>query len=75
MFVFSEDTKGIPEFWLTAMKNVETLSEMIQPHDEAILKHVTDIQLIFTGRKQGEEATEDNEMVSKLCFHIADFNL
>jgi len=67
-----EDTKGIPEFWLTAMKNVETLSEMIQPHDEAILKHVTDIQLIFTGRKQGEEATEDNEMGFVLEFQFSE---
>ena len=25
-----ENTKGIPEFWLTAMKNVETIAEMIQ---------------------------------------------
>ena len=25
-----ENTKGIPEFWLTAMKNVEIVSEMIQ---------------------------------------------
>jgi len=67
-----ENTKGIPEFWLTAMKNVETLSEMIQPHDEAILKHVTDIQLIFTGRKQGEEATDDNEMGFVLEFQFSE---
>ena len=31
-FSFSEldDVKGIPEFWLTAMKNVDMLAEMIQ---------------------------------------------
>ncbi|XP_032240555.1 nucleosome assembly protein 1-like 1 isoform X2 [Nematostella vectensis] len=44
-----EDTKGIPEFWLTAMKNVELLSEMIQEHDEPILKHLHDVRVIFTG--------------------------
>ena len=25
-----DDVKGIPEFWLTAMKNVDMLAEMIQ---------------------------------------------
>ena len=27
---FSEDTKGIPSFWLTVFKNVDMLSEMVQ---------------------------------------------
>ena len=27
---FASDTKGIPEFWLTAMKNVDLVGEMIQ---------------------------------------------
>jgi len=67
-----ENTKGIPEFWLTAMKNVDALAESIQPHDEAILKHVTDIQLHFTGRKPGEEASEDNPMGFMLEFHFSD---
>lgn len=26
----SDDAKGIPEFWLTAMKNVDMLADMIQ---------------------------------------------
>lgn len=49
-----ENTKGIPEFWLSAMKNVELLADMIQDQDEDILKHLTDIKLIFTGKKDDE---------------------
>lgn len=40
-----ENTKGIPDFWLTIFKNVDMLAEMVQPHDEPILKHLQDIQL------------------------------
>lgn len=40
-----ESTKGIPEFWLTTFKNVEMLAEMIQDHDEPILKHLQDVEL------------------------------
>ncbi|KAL0101504.1 hypothetical protein PUN28_018969 [Cardiocondyla obscurior] len=42
-----EDTKGIPDFWLTIFKNVSTLSEMVQEHDEPILKHLQDIKVRF----------------------------
>jgi len=42
---FDENTKGVPEFWLTVFKNVDMLAEMIQPHDEPILRHLQDIQL------------------------------
>lgn len=41
------DVKGIPEFWLTILKNVGTLSEMVQEHDEVILKHLIDITVSF----------------------------
>ena len=27
-----EDVRGIPEFWLTAMKNVDHIADMIQVH-------------------------------------------
>jgi len=40
-----EDTKGIPDFWLTIFKNVDMLAEMVQSHDEPILHHLQDIQL------------------------------
>lgn len=42
-----EPTKGVPEFWLTIFKNVNLLAEMVQPHDEPILKHLTDIKVYF----------------------------
>lgn len=42
-----EPTKGVPEFWLTIFKNVSLLAEMVQPHDEPILKHLTDIKVYF----------------------------
>ena len=29
-FLLLDDVKGIPEFWLTAMKNVDMLADMIQ---------------------------------------------
>ncbi|XP_032668469.1 nucleosome assembly protein 1-like 1-A isoform X1 [Odontomachus brunneus] len=41
------DIKGIPDFWLTIFKNVGTLAEMVQEHDEPILKHLTDIKVNF----------------------------
>merc|ERR1711962_1554415 len=43
-----ENTKGIPEFWLTAMKNVETIAEMIQEADEEVLKHLTDTKWVLS---------------------------
>lgn len=41
------DDKGVPEFWLTIFKNVELLAEMVQDHDEPILKHLTDIKVHY----------------------------
>lgn len=49
----NDDVEGIPEFWLNAMKNEETIAEMIQECDEPILKHLTDIQLNFTSKLAG----------------------
>lgn len=43
--VADENAKGVPDFWLVIFKNVEMLSEMIQPHDEPILKHLQDVEL------------------------------
>jgi hypothetical protein len=40
-----ENTQGVPDFWLTIFKNVDMLAEMVQPHDEPILKHLQDVQL------------------------------
>lgn len=40
-------TKGIPEFWLTAMKNEPSLSEMVTEQDEAALKTLVDIRMEY----------------------------
>ncbi|XP_065070800.1 nucleosome assembly protein 1-like 1 [Rhopilema esculentum] len=66
-----EDVKGINEFWLTAMKNVELLSEMIQPHDEPILGHLTDIKLIFSGKEDAGEEEADDELGFAIEFHFS----
>ncbi|XP_062403354.1 nucleosome assembly protein 1-like 4a isoform X1 [Sardina pilchardus] len=43
-----EAPKGIPEFWLTIFRNVPMLGEMMQEHDEPILKHLQDITVKFS---------------------------
>ncbi|ELW68429.1 Nucleosome assembly protein 1-like 1 [Tupaia chinensis] len=47
-----EDPKGIPEFWLTVFKNVDLLSDMVQEHDEPMLKHLKDIKVKFSDAGQ-----------------------
>ncbi|EON66575.1 nucleosome assembly protein 1-like 1 [Coniosporium apollinis CBS 100218] len=44
------DVKGVPEFWLSAMKNQVSLAEMITDRDEAALKHLTDIRMEYLDR-------------------------
>jgi nucleosome assembly protein 1-like 1 len=41
---------GIPEFWLSAMKNQISLAEMITDRDEEALKHLTDIRMEYLER-------------------------
>lgn len=50
---FTEETKGIPEFWLTIFRNVDLLAEMLQDHDEPILTHLSDIKLKFHSEPMG----------------------
>ncbi|KAL7743203.1 hypothetical protein ACLKA6_016331 [Drosophila palustris] len=38
-----EDAKGIPGFWLTVFRNTPMLSELIQKHDEPVMRKLTDI--------------------------------
>ncbi|XP_051172386.1 nucleosome assembly protein 1-like 1 isoform X1 [Leptopilina boulardi] len=42
-----ENIKGIPDFWLTIFKNVGMLADIVQEHDEPILKHLYDVKVIF----------------------------
>uniref|UniRef100_A0A1E1W5B4 Nucleosome assembly protein 1-like 1 n=1 Tax=Pectinophora gossypiella TaxID=13191 RepID=A0A1E1W5B4_PECGO len=39
------NVKGIPDFWFTIFRNVSMLSEMMQEHDEPILKCLQDIKV------------------------------
>ena len=48
-----EDMKGVPEFWLTIFKNVDLLADMMQEHDEPILKHLTDIKVHYKESPMG----------------------
>ncbi|XBI75891.1 hypothetical protein VPH35_069196 [Triticum aestivum] len=38
------DAKGIPDFWLTALKTNDVLTEEIQERDEPVLKYLKDIK-------------------------------
>lgn len=42
-----EKIAGIPEFWLSAMKNQVSLAELITDKDEVVLKHLTDIRMEY----------------------------
>ncbi|XP_017735933.1 PREDICTED: nucleosome assembly protein 1-like 3 [Rhinopithecus bieti] len=43
-----EDPKGIPDYWLIVLKNVDKLGPMIQKYDEPILKFLSDVSLKFS---------------------------
>jgi nucleosome assembly protein 1-like 1 len=47
------DIKGIPEFWLTCLKNVPPLTENITEKDEAALKHLIDIKYEYLDNNPG----------------------
>ncbi|KAJ9101128.1 hypothetical protein QFC21_003346 [Naganishia friedmannii] len=58
----SDAPKGIPEFWLTALKNHSIIGEQITENDEEALKHLTDIKLEYLDTKQAG---------FKLLFHFS----
>jgi len=58
----TDDTKGVPSFWLTIFKNVPLLQEMIQDHDEPILEKLIDIKVTFS--------TPEETMGFTLEFHF-----
>ncbi|MCJ1298149.1 hypothetical protein MMC08_000938 [Hypocenomyce scalaris] len=45
-----KDIAGIPEFWLSAMKNQVSIVELITDRDEAALKCLTDIRMEYLDR-------------------------
>jgi len=72
----TEATKGIPEFWLSAMKNQISLAELITDRDEEALRSLTDIRMEYLD-KPGfklifEFAPNDffaNKTISKTYFY------
>lgn len=68
--------KGIPEFWLSAMKNQVELAEMITERDEAALKSLTDIRMEYLDRpgfrlifEFAENEFFTNKTISKTYFY------
>lgn len=74
-----EDAKGIPEFWLSAMKNQISLAELITDRDEEALKSLTDIRMEYL-EKPGFRLIFDfapndfftNKTISKTYFYRED---
>ncbi|KKY29242.1 putative nucleosome assembly protein [Phaeomoniella chlamydospora] len=46
----TEKVNGIPEFWLSAMKNQMSLAEMITDRDEEALRSLTDVRMEYLDR-------------------------
>jgi hypothetical protein len=44
----TSNVKGMPDFWLIALKHVGEVSDLIQEHDEPILSHLTDIRVTLS---------------------------
>ncbi|KAN0064594.1 histone chaperone [Thecaphora frezii] len=49
----ADAAKGIPEFWLTALKNHIALSELITERDEEALRHLVDIRMSYLTEQAG----------------------
>jgi hypothetical protein len=69
------DVKGIPEFWLSAMKN-SSLAETITDRDEEVLKDLTDIRMEYLDRpgfrlifEFSENAFFSNKTISKTYYY------
>jgi len=71
-----EPVSGIPEFWLSAMKNQLSLAEMITDRDEEALKHLIDIRIEYLDKpgfrlifEFSENAFFANKTVSKTYYY------
>ncbi|KAI5480200.1 nucleosome assembly protein 1-like 1 [Pseudohyphozyma bogoriensis] len=60
--------KGIPEFWLTALKNHLGLSELITERDEEALKFLIDVRLSYPTEKPGFTLVFEFEEGAKAFF-------
>ena len=67
---------GIPEFWLSAMKNQVSLAELITERDEVALKHLTDIRMEYLDQPGfrlifvfAENEIFSNKIITKTYFY------
>ena len=58
---------GIPEFWLTALRNHVGISELITERDADCLKHLTDVRVSYLP----EDKTDASHMGFKLTFFFS----
>ena len=68
-----ENTKGIPDFWLTIFKNVEMLAEMIQVSVQELLLLVQNLGIFFIRCAYGlswEYATGCLALLPLMCENI-----
>lgn len=74
------DAKGIPEFWLTAMKNSMPLAETITDSDEEALKSLEDIRLSYLDGQAGfqlhftfapNDFFEDKELTKTYYYQVS----
>lgn len=72
----AEPAKGIPEFWLSAMKNQISLAELITDRDEEALRSLTDVRMEYLDRpgfklifEFAENDFFTNKTVSKTYFY------
>lgn len=73
------DAPGIPEFWLSAMKNQISLAELITDRDENALKSLSDIRMEYLDRpgfrlifEFNENEYFSNKTLSKTYFYQED---
>lgn len=72
----TDDLTGIPEFWLSAMKNQVSLAELITDRDEAALKVLTDIRMEYLDKpgfrlifEFGENEFFSNKTITKTYYY------
>lgn len=72
----TEPPSGIPEFWLSAMKNQVSLAELITDRDEAALKFLTDIRMEYLEKpgfrlifEFGDNEFFTNKKITKTYFY------
>ncbi|KAL5503603.1 hypothetical protein EMCRGX_G010576 [Ephydatia muelleri] len=46
-----KEIKGIPGFWLTTLRNVDLMGDLIEECDEPVLEHLTDIKVAYADTK------------------------